>query len=52
MTVEPGNVNDQEHFRRTYDQVRNVLKDGSLIVFDKGANDKRNLDGIALDRND
>ena len=52
MTVEPGNINDQEHFRRTYDQVRNVLKDGSLIVFDKGANDKRNLESIVLDSND
>jgi transposase len=52
MTVEPGNVNDQEHFRRTYDQVRNILKEDSLIVFDKGANDKKNLDGIVLDSND
>ncbi|OQA41451.1 MAG: hypothetical protein BWY50_01806 [Spirochaetes bacterium ADurb.Bin315] len=52
MTVEQGNINDQEHFRRTYDQVRNVLKDGSLIVFDKGANDKRNLESIVLDSND
>jgi transposase len=52
MTVEAGNVNDQEHFRRTYDQVRSVLKEDSLIVFDKGANDKRNLDGVVLDRND
>ena len=52
MTVEAGNVNDQEHFRRTYDQVRSVLKEDSLIVFDKGANDKKNLDGIVLDSND
>lgn len=52
MTVEAGNVNDQEHFRRTYDQVRSVLNESSLIVFDKGANDKRNLEGIVLDRND
>jgi transposase len=52
MTVEAGNVNDQEHFRRTYDQVRSVLKEDSLIVFDKGANDKKNLDGVVLDRND
>jgi len=52
MTVEAGNVNDQEHFRRTYDQVRNMLEDGSLIVFDKGANDKTNLKCIVLDRND
>ena len=52
LTIEAGNINDQEHFRRTYDQVRNVLNEDSLIVFDKGANDKRNLENIALDRND
>jgi len=52
MTVEPGNINDQEHFRRTYDQVRSVLSESSLVIFDKGANDKRNLDSIILDRND
>ena len=52
LTVEPGNINDQEHFRRTYDQVRSVLSENSLVVFDKGANDKRNLDSIVFDRND
>jgi transposase len=52
MTVEAGNVNDQEHFRRTYDQVRSVLNERSLVVFDKGANDKTNLEDIVLDRND
>ncbi|WP_019176632.1 IS1634 family transposase [Methanomassiliicoccus luminyensis] len=52
MTVEAGNMNDEEHFRSTYNQVRNVLDDSSLIVFDKGANDKRNLESSVLDRND
>lgn len=52
LTVEPGNINDQEHFRRTYDQVRSVLNENSLVVFDKGANDKKNLEGIVLDHND
>jgi len=52
LTVEAGNINDQEHFRRTYDQVRSVLNERSLVVFDKGANDKRNLEDIILDRND
>ena len=52
LTVEAGNANDQEHFRRTYDQVRSVLNENSLVVFDKGANDKTNLDGIVLDSND
>jgi transposase len=52
MTVEAGNVNDTEHFRTTYQQVRRVLLEGSLVVFDKGANDKTNLSRIELDRND
>lgn len=52
MTVEAGNVNDQEHFRRTYDQVRSVLNENPLVVFDKGANDKTNLESIVLDSND
>ena len=52
LTVEAGNINDQEHFRRTYGQVRNMFEERSLVVFDKGANDKRNLDDIVLDRND
>jgi transposase len=52
LTVEVGNINDQEHFRRTYDQVRSFLHERSLVVFDMGANDKRNLEDIVLDRND
>jgi len=52
LTVEAGNINDQEHFRRTYDQVRSVLSESSLVVFDKGANDKKNLEDIVLDHND
>ncbi len=52
LTVEAGNINDQEHFRRTYGQVRSMLEERSLVVFDKGANDKRNLDDIVLDHND
>lgn len=52
LTVEAGNMNDQEHFRRTYEQVKDVLEDGSLVIFDKGANDKENLESIVLDHND
>ena len=52
MTVEAGNINDQEHFHRTYDQVRRALDERSLVVFDKGANDKRNLDTLLYDHND
>jgi len=52
LTVEAGNVNDQVHMRSTYGQVRRLLEPGSLVVFDRGANDKSNLDRIELDRND
>ena len=52
MTVEAGNLNDTAHFRTTYQQVRRVLLECSLVVFDKGANDKRNLTAIELDSND
>ena len=37
---------------RTYGQVRPFLKERSLVVFDRGANDKDNLDRTCLDRND
>ena len=52
MTVEAGNVNDQTHMRATYGQVRRLLQPGSLVVFDRGANDKSNLERIELDGND
>ena len=41
-----GNVLDLEHFSDTFNQVKSRLKKGSLIVFDKGANTKDNLNLI------
>lgn len=52
LTVEAGNMNDQAHMKATYGQVRRLLAPGSLVVFDRGANDKTNLDRIELDKND
>ena len=52
LTVEAGNMNDQAHMKATYGQVRRLLAPGSLVVFDRGANDKTNLDRIELDEND
>jgi len=52
LTVEAGNVNDQTHMRSTYGQIRRLLGPGSLVVFDRGANDKSNLERIELDSND
>lgn len=52
LTVEAGNINDQAHMKATYGQVRRLLAPDSLVVFDRGANDKSNLDRIELDDND
>ena len=49
ITVEKGNMNDQTHFKKTYQQVKDRLKDNSLIIFDKGANSIDNLDLIKGD---
>ena len=34
MTIEPGNLNDQTHFKKTYRQSSNRLREGSLVIFD------------------
>jgi len=46
MTVQPGNVNDVTHFPATFHQVKRHLKPGSLVIFDKGASSKKNLNLI------
>jgi len=42
LTVREGNVNDQVHFKDTYRQVRHLLREGSLVIFDKGASSHTN----------
>lgn len=42
LTIKHGNTNDQTHFKDTFMQVSQRLKDGSLVVYDKGANSKEN----------
>lgn len=49
LTVEPGNTNDQKHFEKTYRQVRDRLKEDSLVIFDKGANSIPNTAMIRAD---
>nr|WP_321497350.1 transposase [uncultured Methanolobus sp.] len=49
ITVEQGNLHDQKHFRKTYDQVNQRLKQGSLVVFDKGAHSIGNTALIRAD---
>jgi transposase len=46
LTIQEGNVNDQKHFQTTFHQINNCLKKNSTIVFDKGANSKKNLDFV------
>ncbi len=46
LTIEKGNVNDQEHFQKTFAQIQKIVKENSLMIFDKGANSKENLSKI------
>lgn len=43
LTINPGNLNDQNHFTDTFNQVKDKLRPDSRIIFDKGANSKDNL---------
>ena len=36
LTVKAGNINDTVHSTHTYGQVRDKLRQGSMVVFDKG----------------
>lgn len=42
LTIKPGNVNDQSHFRDTFNQVKHKLKPDSLVTYDKGGNSLEN----------
>ena len=44
LTIRAGNINDQTHFKQTFLQVCERLKEGSRVVFDKGGQNKDNLD--------
>jgi transposase len=46
ITINKGNLNDMKHFPETYNQVKDRLKPGSLIIFDKGANSTKNIELI------
>jgi transposase len=46
MTIMPGNTNDQSHFRKTFNQSNHLLKENSLVVYDRGGNSKDNNDLI------
>ena len=50
LTVNKGNLHDTKHFIDTYQQIKRKLNSGSLVIFDKGAHSKDNLDLILADK--
>jgi len=46
LTIQPGNTNDQKHFKKSFNQVVNRLKSNSRFVFDKGGQSKENINMI------
>jgi len=46
MTIEPGNLNFQTHLKKKYWESSNRLREGSLVIFDKGANSVTNTQMI------
>lgn len=44
LTINAGNMNDQLHFKKTFTQIHEHLKEGSRIIFDKGAQSKDNIE--------
>jgi transposase len=49
LSIQPGNMNDQIHFKHTYDQIKPGLRTGSVLVFDAGAAGSPNLDLLFSD---
>ncbi len=46
LTIKPGNINDQTHFKDTFNQIKRKLCEGSMITYDKGANSKENNESV------
>jgi len=46
LTISKGNLNDQNHFQKTFNQVKNKLRKESQIIFDKGANSQENINSV------
>ena len=42
LTINPGNINDQKHFKDTFNQIKRNLCEGSRVVYDKGGSSKEN----------
>jgi transposase len=50
LSIQPGNINDQDHFKVTYQQIKPGLRQGSVLVFDAGATGAPNLDLLVSDK--
>jgi len=50
LSIQPGNINDQNHFKITYQEIKPGLRKGSVLVFDAGANGIPNLDLLVSDK--
>ena len=50
LSIQPGNINDQTHFKITYQQIKPGLRTGSVLVFDAGATGIPNLDLLVSDK--
>lgn len=50
LTIKPGNLNDQKHFKETFNQAKRKLREGSLIVYDRGGNSKENNESVLADK--
>jgi transposase len=50
LSIQPGNINDQNHFKITYQQIKPGLRTGSVLVFDAGATGIPNLNILVSDK--
>ena len=50
LSIQPGNINDQQHFKITYQQIKPGLRTGSVLVFDAGATGIPNLELLVSDK--
>jgi transposase len=50
LSIQPGNINDQQHFKTTYQQIKPGLRTGSVLVFDAGATGNPNLDLLVSEK--
>jgi transposase len=50
LSIQPGNINDQNHFKITYQQIKQYLRTGSVLIFDAGATGIPNFDILVSDK--